>query len=369
MNGLPESFDIAKRVFLFFYFPLKSDYEKTFDDVYQIYQNDYFMLKNELMQYRYQCENQWSQEKCRLGLPNPNARISFSKYMRIAHGLDYIEMQKIQDGWILKPTPSTHIINIISKLDQFKKNSCFELSTSLKLFFVYNLLKKDALFIIPILKSLNEVEVSVQTGLKNNDFLMKCANNLFNFSSNSFEMNSLRSEEIQSYIKKLKFFELNQNKISIRDRPTRGFLHLIEPRIHWFIDLLLIDNNQFCKNGTIKPANFLLDFLDTPNIQYEDLMANYNEYLFNQNSTDYSNNIQNQYTLDYSIDIAINELKFYYPKLIPLNPAITLIQIICSAQADKFVTSKKILERLNQRYTILRDWNPREGFLDLSSIE
>jgi len=368
MKGLPESFDIARRAGLILYFPLKADYEQNFDDVYRGYQNDYGLLKKELFQYRFRCENRWSQEKCRLGLPKPTARTSFSKYMRIAHGLDFIEMQKIQDGWILKPTPSTHIINIIWKLDQLEKKSYFELSTSMKLFFVFNLFKKDSLFIVPILKSLNEVEVSAHTGLINKQFLMNCANNMFNFSSNSFDMN-LKPEEVQSYVKKLKFFELNQYKISTADGPTRGFLHLIEPRIHWLIDLLLIDNDQFCKNGIIKPAKFLLDFLDNPTVNYDDLMDDYNKYLFNSNLTDNLNDVQNQFAMYDSIDIALNELKFYYPKLVPLNPTLDLIQIISSARRDTFISSKNILENLNQKYTILRDWDPREGFIDLSSIK
>ena len=290
--------------------------------------------------------------------------------MRIAHGLDFIEMQKIQDGWISKPTPSTHIINILCKLNKAEKKSHFELSKSLKLFFLHNLLKKDALFIIPILKSLNEAEVSSQTGIINNEFLSICAKNLFDFSSNSFEMNFLKPVEVQSYVKRLKFFELNQYKISSNDKPTRGFLHMMEPRIHWLIDLLLIDNNQFCKNAIIKPANFLLKYFDNPNFQYEDLMTNYYAYLLTLESSNNSIISSDNYEDDNnSITLAINELKNYYPKLIPLNTTIDLIQIISSIQEDIFVPASKILENLTKTYTILRDWNPKEGFIDISSIK
>jgi hypothetical protein len=183
-------------------------------------------------------------------------------------------------------------------------------------------------------------------------------------------MNFLKPVEVQSYVKRLKFFELNQYKISSNDKPTRGFLHMMEPRIHWLIDLLLIDNNQFCKNAIIKPANFLLKYFDNPNFQYEDLMTNYYAYLLTLESSNNSIISSDNYEDDNnSITLAINELKNYYPKLIPLNTTIDLIQIISSIQEDIFVPASKILENLTKTYTILRDWNPKEGFIDISSIK
>jgi hypothetical protein len=289
--------------------------------------------------------------------------------MRVAHGMNLIEMKRTQDSWVLNPTSMTYIIKILSKIYQAYDISFFELSIPIKLFFTDNLLKRDAIFTIPILKSLKEVEVSSQTGFLNKEFLEACANNLFNFSSDIFNTELIEDDAARSYVKRLKFLERNQIRLKNKNIPTRGFLHIIEPRIHWFIDLILIDYYLFCEEGQIRPFKFLFGPIDQPiNQQHEILMEKYFDYLLSLNEINAPLYSQNKKTLDEIIDLAIEELRKYYPKLIPLESAITLIQIMGSITTSKYIMSKNIFNKLTEKYVILRDWKPMEGFLDVGSI-
>jgi hypothetical protein len=175
----------------------------------------------------------------------------------------------------------------------------------------------------------------------------------------------MKPQEARIQIKRLNFFQENQSRLENNNEPTRGFLHIIEPRIHWLIDLLLINNSVFCQDGKIQPADFLSNSFNYTKNNQEMIITKYFDYLLSLKGTDnrYQNNIS--ISFDETIEYAIGELKKYYPRLVPLESAVLLIQILESTKSGKFIPSDDILQKLKQKYTILRDWNEEEGFLDV----
>ena len=366
MLGLPETFDMAKRLGLILYFPLNTDREKSFNDIFLKYSSDFDWIQNDFKRYRSDCFNPWSQNKCRLGQPQISSKTSFSKYMRVAHGMNLISMEKKHDSWNIETTDLTHVVNILKNADQKYKFSFFELNTKLKFFMFKNLLNLDGIFLLPILKSLDETDVSSSTGFLNKEFLTVCSINLSENFLNTLNTEHLKPQEARIQIKRLNFFEENRKRLESNQEPTRGFLHLIEPRVHWLIDLLLMDHLSFCQEGRIKPAKFLLNSFNFSKKDQELLIKKYFEYLMDLQIEKTLNKEEYQRNLDNTIEYAIGELKKYYSRLIPLDTIVILIQTIGSTNSGIFIPSDEILIRLKEKYSILRDWNADEGFLDVN---
>src|SRR5437879_5914624 len=129
MPGLPESFDMGKRLGLFVYFANSVRRKTSFPEIVERFARDYLTLAHELETFREGCSASAIAE-ARVGLPAASSRTSIDKVVRMTHGLGLIRYDYHSAKREIVPVENSFLVH--SFLPEQPK-SYFELNRPLKL--------------------------------------------------------------------------------------------------------------------------------------------------------------------------------------------------------------------------------------------
>jgi hypothetical protein len=158
--------------------------------------------------------------------------------------------------------------------------------------------------------------------------------------------------------------------------PTRGFLHMIEPRIHWLIDLSVIDKIDFFEKGVISPGGSLKN-LDIKMKSFEDykikkidIMRQYLRMIITDNPNAEAvpcsfDPILFRSKVEDAIQSTVYTLSSSYTTMIPLDAVIIPSMILSSLSLGELVSEEIIVEEMKKKYTIYRDYLSGPGFLSV----
>lgn len=294
-----------------------------------------------------------------IGLPNKNSQTSFNKYIRVGYELNFYTLEGLKENWTIKPNSMTLVLQNIT----VNKKNIFELTLRQKLLILYQLLKEDDIFIIPLIRSIFRVPLGTNRWIKDIEFNIEFAKNALSFIKNGCGLGLIEERDVLQ--KNINFFERNVQLLISSHKATRGFVQIIEPRIHWLLDLSLIDDFSFFYKGIIKPGYFCnplrKDITSEEEYQNQkmEVMEKYLEYQI-------SKHLEEKQTRDLEsiIDESISSFKKVYPTIIPLNAVLKLSFVKISASLGKITSQNEIIELIKNKYAILQDLYSGIDFID-----
>lgn len=252
--GLPETFDMAKRIGLLVLVGRlvgRGEGRRTISEQQLLmqYADVHPQLKLALMNYHKGCFQSLSGYSPRSGLPDAKSATSFSKVARVAAGMELIEMMGSQKTRQYRANAITMALVAIS--DSLKVPlATFDLPTPVKGLVTDELLRLDGDLILALYLA---VQQAGREGVKKSQQLYRDFGlggiDLLRW---ELEAGLFKPSSPMKVIKRVKFLEENLQLLARNLHVKRGFLHMVEPRIHWLIDLDLIDVRFFCTEGLLR---------------------------------------------------------------------------------------------------------------------
>jgi hypothetical protein len=363
LKSLPESFDMAKRLGLFCWISKNLNGPIAFEELFQKFRASHNVLSSEVKN-SYSADDKnadlWALQKVRIGLPNSRSKTSFSKYVRVGHGLGILNMERSETLMILKPEWMTYLLREFSN----EQRNTFELTDKEKVLLFTRLLQVDDIFIVPLLKVLSILPLSRNRWIADKEFNSLFAKTVIDYLSTGF-LETI-SEKPTTLLNKYKFIKHNLSLLEQGEEPTRGFLHMVEPRVHWLIDLGAIDSFAFFNRGEIRSytskaelANYSFlsdDFSTNP------LVTTFVEHLVKDKTPRHAS-IPKEELLPI-LQSAIQNLREAYPNLVPVEAIVASVFASSAVKFGKTIPYQIILDMIENEFSIYRGYRSGLGFID-----
>lgn len=362
MPGLPESFNVAKRVGIFIYIAAKIGEADPIGQIFSKYKSDFGRLKSELEIYSETCLNRFARKKLNSGLISPGGATSFSKYVRMGHGLGFFDFN-LKAG-ILSPNWVTSIVRILIERISREKLNEFKLPDTLKLLATYLLITKDRDLVVPLVNALKRIGPDCRT-INTKSLQLEYARNLE--SRYLQALNETTSQfELGAYVKRLEFFRKNISLLEENQSATSGLKHMIESRVNWLFDLSLVDEELFCNSGLVKPLDIweCVDFASLGFMQNDRFFKRYVDYIkhrFPEGNELFFESSNMRETVHDSVMLLKREPK----ETLMLEPVLLLSWLAINTSKEIYVPFSDILQLIESNYVIYRRKMGGLGFIQI----
>jgi len=362
MPGLPESFNVAKRVGIFIYIAAKIGEADPIGQVFSKYKSDFASLKSELETYSETCLNRFARKKLNSGLISLEGATSFSKYVRMGHGLGFFDFN-LKAG-IISPNWVTSIVGILIKRIPREKLNEFKLPDTLKLLATYLLIKKDRDLVVPLVNALKRIGPNCRT-INTKSLQLEYAKNLE--SRYLQALNETTSQlELGAYVKRLEFFRKNISLLEENQSATSGLKHMIDPRVNWLLDLSLVDEELLCNSGLVRPLDIWehVDFASLDFMQNDRFFKRYVDYI-NRRFPKRNELLLESPNIRETVCDSVMLLKKEPKETLMVEPVLLLSWLTTNASKEIYVPFSDILQLIESDYMIYRRKMGGLGFIQV----
>lgn len=375
MPGLPESFDVTKRLGLFVYLAEKAERPINLKSLFSIYCSDFTYLSESIKRYRNYCTNQDAQNKLRTGLVTPKGLTSFVKYLRIGHSLGIFDFSLDQNE--VSPTWTAHVIREMPG-NSYAPHFDFELTRAMKLLFACIMIKKDSDLLTPLATALRIVKPRCGE-VDTKQLRLEYSRSLESLFLKTLERGALSPVDLTTYVRRYEFFQRNVRLLEEGIEPTRRLKHMIDSRVNWLLDLILVDQCELCYNGLIIPTDFWriletqakLDDLSQSDV-LDQFFEAYKKHLDSQETPFEDRNIRDErgnfirlMSVKETIDMVLRSLGKVYRELVMIEAILLMTWAICNGYGTRYVGSKEILTTIENEYVTYRRKMTGLGFVQV----
>jgi len=361
MPGLPESFDVAKRIGLFVYLARNIKQTTPMEELFSTYQNDLPKLRKSIKKYRIDCKNTIVRKKLMTGLVSSKGLTSFSKYLRIGNGLGIFDfelgLKLVHPNWL------TYVVNGLSEIEH---TSIFEMEihNTLKLLFTRLIIEKDGDLTIPLVIALDKVNPSCLE-VNTKQLQLEYAKTLKQAFAKILEFGLPNSHDYITYVKRYEFFERNIELLDKGLQPTRGLKHMIDSRVNWLLDLQLVDYKLLCNKGRIRPLPILkrqMVLINQKALENEEFYKGYVEYLRKQGIIPEKPFTKGE-GVNELVDTALGILAKEYKDLLLIEAVLLMSWSLCNTRLRRYTSSYRILDVIRKKYITYRRKMEGLGFI------
>jgi len=370
LPALPESFDMGKRLGLFVYFATRVDRDSSFSKLAGFFAKDYTIIKTKMASYRSGCMNISALKKARTGLPSPNSLTSIDKVLRMAHGFGLFKYDYHSPSRSINPVDKTFLLKSCFK--RFLPIS-FELARPTKFILAELLLMQDSDLTLPLLRILRNKALSTEAS--RTDLLRDYAEACVHRMELVLKEAALSEAEVNTAFKRLRFFESNFEQLEAGGKPSRGLLHMLDPRLHWLIDLLLVDFHAFCEHGMLSTVSLFPDSVfESPIVEKtetESIITHYSYYLRKLPLDDFNEGLvsmppTNEHTSEGLLKHSIASLAPMFGRLIPIDVVVDRAWSVALSIMKKPPSRSLLNETIYEiGYPTYRDWRSGSGYLEV----
>ncbi|HUI01379.1 MAG TPA: hypothetical protein VLX56_07100, partial [Nitrososphaerales archaeon] len=231
------------------------------------------------------------------------------------------------------------------------------------------LVQRDWDLVVPLLRVLKTRRLKVDTPRK--EFLELYAAQCYE------QMRAmLRTElgaEASIVMKRLSLFDSSLRELRAGRLPARGLLHILEPRIHWLIDLVLVDFVAYCDHGELKLSPGL-STADLPTLMseagLESLVTSHSKYLKKIALSDDADNplaggTTKHTSFEETLDDSIRLIGESTGRFVPVDIVADRVWYLALASGNAVSRSSIIPMLQNLGYPLFRSRGPSLGYLEL----
>ena len=366
MHGLPESFDMGKRLGLFIYFTSKVERNYTSDRLIDAFSKDYMVLRENISTYHSTFSSQIALNKSRVGLPLPSSRTSLDKILRMSYGLGLFNYEYNSPSKAVSPSDMTFLIQSFPEHLSLE----FELFRPFKFILAKRILQKDWDLFVPLLR------ISLRNGLNLNSnlrgqLLSEYAKRCITQMEKALDQVDLSDIEFNLLSNRLDFYYKNLDRINSGISPSRGLIHTMEPRVHWIVDLLFCSFESLSKDGIIKINNNVIEKnLNLARPTESDIQSILSAYAADIRKMPVNDNYQeltlsNENTLQQVITDSIKVLSESLGKFIPVDILVDRVWSILMVFFN--ISQEEIFDKLSSMgLNIYRDWRTENGYVNVA---
>ena len=349
MLGLRETFDVAKRMALFVYIAVRTTHPLEFMTLLENYRDDHTLLTKGIQEYRSRCSYDPTRKKMQTGVVRIDSVASLNKYVRVAGELGLIDFEYTSsspNSGLLYPNIISDVVGFLYERDESVENGTnynFELSPNMKMLLFYLLLKKDSLYLISLAYAILEFDGSLKIDTVRTKIQHAFAKSLLDSMRFVIQTQIGTPESLELLSERILFVKKNYELLEQNRKPTRGLLHLIDPRIHWFYDLELVDLSELCKNGNVTLSDFWNHGISSREEFLHRIISD-PDSLFYSYARRYSSGM-NEPNPMIVIRRHLGILSDFYPRLVPLS-ALNILAKIELARKGTRLTEENLITHL-----------------------
>jgi hypothetical protein len=246
---------------------------------------------------------------------------------------------------ILQPNWLTRITKELSEKSNFPMFS-FEMPSALKLLSTYLLIERDRNLTLPLVMTIRKLAPSCQK-IETNEFRFEYAKNLTQTYSDILREYS-DSVDYPNYVRRYESFKKITERLEGGQEPSRSLEHIIEPRINWLIDLVLIDPDTLCSSGALQPLD-IWDSLDSVSHKSFDDDAFFRKYI------DYVLKRFGRLKLpdsrsgpEAAVDLALGIMKKEFGDLVLIDAALIMAWLLHNCAQDHYLTFNEVLQEIER---------------------